>query len=168
MNISVNNKVQIYVAAVLTILWYGCEVWNTTQVQSRRLETFHQYCLRRILRVRWFHRVTNEDVLKRAGISALIDIIATKRLRWFGHVSRMPDDRLPNYLLDWKPKHGKRSRGRPRKTLNDVYVEDAEKRLDISGLTIDCMKMLAADRKGWRNTTRQSCMIQRDDTADAD
>ena len=167
-NISVNNKVRIYVAAVLTILSYGCEVWNTTQVQSRRLETFHQYCLRRILRVRWFHRVTNEDVLKRAGISALIDIIATKRLRWFGHVSRMPDDRLPNYLLDWKPKHGKRSRGRPRKTLNDVYVEDAEKRLDISGLTIDCMKMLAADRKGWRNTTRQSCMIQRNDTADAD
>ena len=112
--------------------------------------------------------MTNEDVLKRAGISALIDIIATKRLRWFGHVSRMPDDRLPNYLLDWKPKDGKRSRGRPRKTLNDVYVEDAEKRLDISGLTIDCMKMLAADRKGWRTTTRQSCMIQRNDTADAD
>ena len=85
-------------------------------------------------------------------------MIATKRLQWFGHVSRMPEDRLPNYLIDWKPKHAKRSRGRPRKTLNDVYVEDAEKRLDISGLTIDCMKMLAADRKGWRNTTRQSCM----------
>ena len=167
-NISINNKVRIYVAAVLTILTYGCEIWNTTQIQNRRLETFHQYCLRRILRVRWFHRVKNEDVLERASISALTDIIVTKRLRWFGHVSRMPEDRLPNYLLDWKPKHGKRSRGRPRKSLNDVYIEDAEKRLDRNGLTIDCIKRLAADRKGWKSSTRRSCMIQRDDTADAD
>ena len=167
-NISINNKVRIYIAAVLTILTYGCEVWNTTQIQNRRLESFHQYCLRRILRVRWFHRVRNEDVLERASISALTDIIATQRLRWFGHVSRMPEDRLPNYLLDWKPKHGKRSRGRPRTALNDVYIEDAEKRLNLSGLSIDCMKLLAADRKGWRNATRRSCIIQSDDTTDAD
>ena len=43
--------------------------------------------------VQWFHRVRNEDVhvLRRASI--------TKRLRWFGHASRMPELRLPNYLL---------------------------------------------------------------------
>jgi hypothetical protein len=62
----------------------------------------------------------------------------------------MPEDRLPKYLLYWKPKHGKRSRGWPRKSLNDVYIEDAEKRLDHNGLTIDCIKRLAADRKGWK------------------
>ena len=167
-NISINNKVRIYIAAVLTILTYRCEIWNTTQVQTRRLESFHQYCLRRILRVRWFHRVRNEDVLRRASITALADIIATKRLRWFGHVSRMPEDRLPNYLLEWKPKHGKRSRGRPRKSLNDVFIEDAEQRLDRNGLTIDCMRRLAADRKGWRNITRRSCIIQSNDADDAD
>ena len=167
-NISIKNKMRIYVAAVLTILTYGCEVWNTTQIQNRRLETFHQYCLRRILRVRWFHKVRNEVVLERASISALADMVATKRLRWFGHVSRMPEERLPNYLLDWKPRHGKRSRGRPRKTLNDVYIEDAERILDRNGLTIDCMKGLAEDRKGWRSSTRRNCMIQSDDTADAD
>ena len=155
-------------AAVRTILTYGCEIWNTAQVQTRKLESFHQYCLRRILRVRWFHRVRNEDVLRRASITALTDIIATKRLRWFGHVSRMPEDRLPNYLLEWKPKHGKRSRGRPRKSLNDVFIEDAEQRLDRNGLTIDCMRRLAADRKGWRNITRRSCIIQSNDADDAD
>ena len=40
-NISIKNKVRIYIAAVLTILTYGCEIWNTTQVQTRRLEFFH-------------------------------------------------------------------------------------------------------------------------------
>ena len=167
-NISIKNKVRIYIAAVITILTYGCEVWNTTQIQTRRLETFHQYCLRRILRVRWFHRKRNEEVLERAAISTLADIVTTKRLRWFGHVSRMPEDRLPKYLLHWKPKHGKRSRGRPRKSLNDVYVEDAECRLERSGLTIDSMMELAANRKLWRNSTHRSCMIQSFDTTDAD
>ena len=50
--IGINNKVRIYIAAVLTILTYGYKIWNTTQVQARRLESFQQYCLRRILRVR--------------------------------------------------------------------------------------------------------------------
>jgi hypothetical protein len=59
----------------------------------------------------------------------------------------MPEDRLPSYILYWNPKHGKRSRGRPRKTLNDVYIEDAERRLHLSGLLIDCMKLLATNRK---------------------
>ena len=167
-NIGIPVKIRIYVAAVLTILTYGCEVWNTTQTQTRRLESFHQYCLRRILKVRWFHRVRNDDVLERASILSLEDIIGSKRLRWFGHVSRMPEERLPSYLLDWKPKHGKRSRGRPRKSLNDVYIEDAENRMNRSGLTIDGMKSMASDRKKWRTLTQKSCIVLRDDTVDAD
>ena len=124
---SINNKVRIYIAAVPTIVTYVCEV-----------------------EVAWFHRLRNEDVLRRASISAPADmiLIATKRLHWFGHVSRMPKDRLPNYLLEWKPKHGRRSRGRPRKSLKHVFIEDAEQRLDLNELTIDCMRRLAADRKG--------------------
>ena len=46
----------------------------------------------------------------------------------------------------------KGTRGGPRKTLNDVYTEDAEKRLDCYGLTIDCMKERAADCKGWKSS----------------
>jgi hypothetical protein len=98
-NISINNKVRIYVAAVLTILTYGCEIWNITQIQNRRLGTVHQYCLRRILKVRWFHRVKNEDVLERASISALTDIIVTKRLRWFGHVQCLKIGFLITFLI---------------------------------------------------------------------
>ena len=167
-NISIKNKVKIYIAAVLTILTYGCEVWSTTQIHMKRLETFHQYCLRRILRVRWFHRVRNEEVLKRASVLPIKQIIGSKRLRWFGHVSRMPEDRLPYYLLDWKPKHGKRSRGRPRKHLNDVYIDDAEEKLNRTGITVDNLKGMAADRKRWRYLTHSSCMIREDDTVDAD
>ena len=135
-NIGLKTKMRVYRAAVTTILTYGCEVWNTTITQERRLEAFHQYCLRRILKVRFFHRVKNEEILDRASISPLLDIIRNKRLRWFGHVSRMPEERLPSYLLDWVPKHGGRTRGRPRNRLNQTYMRDAEGRLDLQNLTV--------------------------------
>ena len=63
-------------------------------------------------------------------------IVGFKRFSWFSHVNKMPEERLPKYLLDWKPKYGiKRSRGRPRKSFkNEVYIEDAERRLDRSGV----------------------------------
>jgi hypothetical protein len=80
----------------------------------------------------------------------------------------MTDDRLPYYLLDWKPKHGKRSRGRPRKDLNDVYCEDAEEKMNRTGITVDIMKNLAADRKRWRYLTHSLCIIREDDAVDAD
>ena len=118
--------------------------------------------------MRWFHRVRNEEVLNRASIQPIKQLIGSKRLRWFGHVSRMPEDRLPYYLLDWKPKHGRRSRGRPRKHLNDVYIEDIEERLNRSGITVENMKDMATDRKRWRYLTHSSCIIREDDIVDAD
>ncbi|XP_068692868.1 uncharacterized protein [Montipora foliosa] len=83
-------KVRICVAAVTTILTYGGEIWNTTDKQIIRRETLHQYCLRRILRIRWFHRVENEEVLRRATRKPIRDLICNKRMSWFGHVVRMP------------------------------------------------------------------------------
>ena len=49
-----------------------------------------------------------------------------------------------------------------------MFITDVEQRLDLNGLTIDCMRRLAADQKGWRNVTRRSCIIQIDDVVGAD
>lgn len=62
-NIQTNTKIRIYVAAVLTILLYGSEVWNTTSKQLHRFKVFHQNCLRRILRIKWLHQTSNVQVL---------------------------------------------------------------------------------------------------------
>ena len=73
-NIKTSTKVEIYRAAVLTVLLYGCEAWTTTQALERRLKAFHQRCLRKILHVRWNpdKHVSNAEVLERAGIQPLI------------------------------------------------------------------------------------------------
>ena len=88
------TKIRIYKAAVITILLYGAEVWNTTKKQMKRFEVFHQTSLRRILKIKWFFHVSNEEVLRRAGIKSIETFISAARLRWYGHVARMPEERV--------------------------------------------------------------------------
>jgi len=153
-NILNNTKIRIYKAAVMTILLYGCEVWNTTKKQMKRFEVFHQRCLRRILTIKWFNRVKNVDVLNRARINSIETFIAAMRLRWYGHVVRMPDERLPKYLISWTPKHGKRSRGRPRRSWPNCVREDAALFTGIEDITTVTMNEMASDRKLWREMIR--------------
>ena len=134
---------------------YGCEVWNTTDLQMKRFSVFHYKCLRRILRIKWFHRVRNEEVLRRAKIKPVEAFISASRLRWFGHVSRMPGERLPRYLLEWTPEHGRRSRGRPRKTWLKCILEDASKFTGVQNITLEHAKHLASDRPAWRKMLHQ-------------
>ena len=153
-NIQTNTKIRIYKAAVLTILLYGSEVWNTTKKQHHRLEVFHQRCLRRILRIKWYHRTRNVDVLERARINPIETFVGANRLRWFGHVSRMPEHRTPKYLLDWKPAHGKRSRGRPRRNWQKCVLEDAATFSGEADIQLDKAKELAQHRTHWREMIR--------------
>ena len=60
--IQLNTKIGVYKAAVITSLLYGCETWTLTKQQSKRLEKFHQTTLRKIARIKWFHKVTNYQV----------------------------------------------------------------------------------------------------------
>ena len=149
-NIRTPTKIRIYKAAVLTILLYGGEVWNTTQGHMKRLSVFHLRCLRRILRIRWYHRVSNEKVLEQAGITDIDVSVSAMRLRWYGHVVRMPEERLPNYLLNWTPSHGKRSRGRPRKPWTSCVREDGVLFTGNKDLSLVDMAEMANSRKKWR------------------
>ena len=145
------TKIRIYKAAVITILLYGAEVWNTTKKQMKRFEVFHLTSLRRILKIKWFFHVSNEEVLRRAGIKSIETFIGSARLRWYGHVARMPETRLPNFLLDWKPNYGKRLRGRPRKGWMACVLEDAAVFTGVDNISRDAVKQLALKRVEWRN-----------------
>ena len=112
---------------------YGCEVWNTIKKQLKRFEVFHQRCLRRILAMKWFHKV-----------------IAAMRLRWYGHVVRMPDERLPKYLMTRTPKHEKLSRQRPRRSWIDCVKEDAADFTGINNISMQTMEGMVTDREQWR------------------
>ena len=155
-NIKTLTKICIDKAAVLTILLYGSEVWNTTQTRMKRFAVFHQRCLRKILRIKWNYFISNAEVLKRANINPIEVFVRASRLRWFGHVVRMPEERVPKYLLKWIPKHGKRSRGRPRKNWLSCVLEDAAIFTGVDNIALDSLEQQALDRVHWRGMIRRN------------
>ena len=140
------TKMAVYNACVISTLLYGGETWTTYARQERRLNTFHMRSLRRILGISWQDKVPNTEVLSRAGLPSMFTLLRQRRLRWLGHVHRMPDGRIPKDLLYGELATGSRRTGRPQLRYRDVVKRDM-KAVDIDTET---WENLAADRSQWR------------------
>ena len=81
-------------------------------------------CLRCILDIKWLDKVTNNEVFARTGLSRLYTLLQQCRLRWLGHVSRMPDGRIPKDLLYGELASGSRVQGRPHLRFKDACKRD--------------------------------------------
>jgi len=97
--ISLNTKLKVYHAVVLTSLLYGCETWTACRWHEKLINPFHLQCLRNILHICWQDKVSDTEVLKQADLPSAITVMHKAQLRWAGHVSRMPDDRIPKQLF---------------------------------------------------------------------
>jgi len=90
--LSLATKLRVYNSLVLSVLLYGCETWIILKTDERKLEAFHMLCQRRILRIRWFHRVTNAEVTSQTEQEDLTSHIRRRRAAVFGHVRRLPEE----------------------------------------------------------------------------
>ena len=145
------TKMAVYNGCVISTLLYGSETWTTYAVQERRLNSFHLRSIRRILGISWQDKVTNADVLSRAGLPTMYTLLRQRRLRWLGHVRRMEDGRIPKDILYGELALGRRTTGRPHLRYKDVCARD------MKAVGIDTMSWegLAADRTGWRSALKQ-------------
>ena len=150
--LTINTKTKVYQACVLSTLMYGSESWSLYTRQERRLNSFHQRCLRRILGITWQNHVSNKEVLDKAGIPSMFALLSQRRFRWLGHVTRMHDGRLPKDILYGELATGTRPTGRPMLRYKDTCKRD----LVASGILPASLERLAADRQGWRATTRSA------------
>jgi len=97
---------------------YGAEVWQIPTREIKKILSTEMDVLRRSARKSRMERIKNEHVKETMGLKGkpdIIDIIEQKRLQWYGHVKRMPEERIPKLILDWLPRE-RRERGSPRKT----------------------------------------------------
>ena len=148
--LTTNTKMRVYQACVLSTLLYGSEAWTLYSYQERRLNAFHMRCLRRLLGITWQDRVTNIDVLAKAGMPSMFAILTQRRLRWLGHVTRMVDGRIPKDMLFGELATGTRPTGRPALRYKDVCKRD----LKAGGFNPSDLETAASDRSGWRSTTQ--------------
>ena len=156
--LSTKTKVRIYQASVLSTLMYGSETWAPTKTHIKRLETFHQRCLRNLVRVRWFDHVTNEEVLRRADMGSVEGMIRKRRLQWVGHVFRMEPERHPRLMLGARPLGASRQFHGGKRRFADVVRQD----FALLGIGETAALKLTQDREKWSRlvhkaaTARQS------------
>ena len=114
------------------------------------MKKLHAYMLRRlraIMNIPWKDKITNIEVLKRADLPSMEDMLIQMNLRWLGHVERLDHQRLPLQLLYSQLCEGKRNLGRPRLRFKDTVKRNLEK-LDIDRSS---WRQKAKDRATWRN-----------------
>ena len=86
-NITLPTKVHLVKAMVFPVVMYGCESWTVRKAECRRIDTFELWCWRRLLRIPWTARRSNQSILKEIspGIS-LEGMMLKLKLQYFGHL----------------------------------------------------------------------------------
>ena len=101
--ISISTKIQVYRACVLSVLLFGAELWTPTFTARKALERAYHIWLRRIaqfgLRDQREHTLSNADLRAWLGAPSVLQLVRQRRLRWLGHIGRIPDSRLPKQVL---------------------------------------------------------------------
>ena len=151
-SLSTRTKLNIYRSNVRSTLLYAAETWRTNKKLESRLRGFEGRCLRRILKVRWDQRVTNDEIWRRTSTSNIVLEVRKRRWMWLGHVLRMKKGRHPLEALSWAPP-GKRSRGRPLRTWRRTVEEE----MRAAGKTWNELRWLAQDRAAWRDLVGALC-----------
>lgn len=153
--LTLNTKLRVYEACVLSTLLYGSETWTTYKRQERRLHTFHMRCLMRILNITWQDKVPYSEILALSKVPSMFAMLNQRRLRWLGHVHRMDSSRIPRSLLYGQLSNGNRRRGRP-----ILRFRDACKRDMIScRIAHKDWQMKASSRIEWRRLVKEGIKV---------
>ena len=160
-NITPDLKIRLLKCLVWPVMLYGCEAWTLKKNDERKIEAAEMWFYRRLLRVKWTDRRTNESVLQELGLRReLLIIIQHRRLKYVGHAIRNQKTDLMSTILQGKVE-GKRNRGRPPTTLVSNIT-------NTSGKKLQDLIRIGHDRESWRNLVWSSCAAANAETGDAD
>ena len=109
-DINLPKKVHLVEAMVFPVVMYGCESWTIKKVEHRRIDGFELWCWRRLLRVLWTARRSNQSVLKKISPGCSLEGLMLKlKLQYFGHLMRRADSFEKTLMLG--KLEGRRIRG---------------------------------------------------------